>query len=55
MSNPGMLAAARAVVDRDLLPALRRRADVLTTLIFFVIVASLFPLGVGSETGDACA
>ena len=28
----------------------RRRADVLTTLIFFIIVASLFPLGVGSET-----
>ena len=29
--------------------ALRRRSDVLTTLIFFVIVVSLFPLGVGPE------
>lgn len=28
---------------------MRRRSDVLTALIFFVIVASLFPLGVGSE------
>lgn len=29
--------------------AMRRRADVLTTLIFFVMVVSLFPLGVGPE------
>jgi heme exporter protein B len=40
----------RAVAGRDLLSALRRRADLLTTLIFFIIVASLFPLGVGTET-----
>ena len=38
-----------AVVRRDLLLAWRRRADVLTTLAFFIIVASLFPLGVGPE------
>lgn len=38
-----------AVVRRDLLLAFRRRADVLTTLFFFVIVVSLFPLGVGPE------
>lgn len=37
------------VVRRDLLLAMRRRADVLTTLVFFVMVASLFPLGVGPE------
>jgi heme exporter protein B len=37
------------VVRRDLLLAMRRRADVLTTLIFFVMVVSLFPLGVGPE------
>ena len=30
--------------------AWRRRADVLSTLFFFVIVVSLFPLGVGPET-----
>jgi heme exporter protein B len=38
------------MVRRDLLLAMRRRADVLTTLIFFVMVVSLFPLGVGPET-----
>lgn len=37
------------VVLRDLTLAMRRRADVLTTLFFFVIVVSLFPLGVGPE------
>ena len=37
------------VIRRDLLLAMRRRADVLTSLVFFVMVASLFPLGVGSE------
>ena len=45
-----MLDTVRCVAGRDLLAALRRRADVVTTLIFFVIVASLFPLGVGPET-----
>jgi heme exporter protein B len=44
-----MLAAARCIVHRDLLLALRRRSDVGTALLFFVIVASLFPLGVGAE------
>jgi heme exporter protein B len=44
-----MLAAARCIVYRDLLLALRRRSDVATALLFFVIVASLFPLGVGAE------
>jgi heme exporter protein B len=36
-------------LQRDLLLALRRRSDVATTLIFFVIVVSLFPLGVGPD------
>jgi heme exporter protein B len=36
-------------VARDLLIALRHRSDVLTTLFFFVIVVSLYPLGVGPE------
>ncbi|MBI5660208.1 MAG: heme exporter protein CcmB [Nitrosomonadales bacterium] len=47
LSLPGLL---RLVVGRDLMLAMRRRADVLTTLIFFVMVVSLFPLGVGPET-----
>jgi heme exporter protein B len=37
------------VIRRDLILAMRRRADVLTTLVFFVMVVSLFPLGVGPE------
>ena len=37
-------------VKRDLLLALRRRADVLTVFFFFLVAASLFPLGVGPET-----
>ena len=44
-----MLAVARCVVVRDLLLAWRRRGDVATALLFFLIVASLFPLGVGAE------
>ena len=39
----------RWIVVRDLTLAWRRRADVLSTLFFFVIVVSLFPLGVGPE------
>jgi heme exporter protein B len=42
----------RVVLRRDLTLAYRRRADVLTTLFFFVIVVSLFPFGVGPETNQ---
>ena len=38
-----------SVVRRDLLVALRRKSEVLTSLFFFVIVVSLFPLGIGPE------
>jgi heme exporter protein B len=44
-----MLAIARTLLHRDLLLALRRKSDVATALLFFVIVASLFPLGIGAE------
>jgi len=37
------------IVGRDVTLAMRRRTDVLTTLFFFIIVVSLFPLGVGTE------
>ncbi len=37
------------IIRRDVTIALRRRTDVFTTLIFFVIVISLFPLGVGPD------
>lgn len=37
------------MIGRDLLLSMRRRADVTNALLFFVLVASLFPLGVGPE------
>ena len=37
------------VLRRDLRVALRRRSDTFSALVFFVIVVSLFPLGVGPE------
>jgi heme exporter protein B len=38
-----------AVLRRELQVALRRKGDALNVLVFFVVVASLFPLGVGPE------
>jgi heme exporter protein B len=38
-----------AIVRRDLLLAMRRKSEVLTALFFFIIVVSLFPLGIGPE------
>ena len=38
-----------AVIRRDLLVAMRCKTEVLTALFFFVIVTSLFPLGIGPE------
>lgn len=49
MTETGPLAAALAVAQRDVLLAARRKSDALAPLVFFVIVASLFPLGIGSE------
>jgi heme exporter protein B len=50
VSAPSILSMFRWIVARDLTLAWRRRADVLATLFFFVIVVSLFPLGIGPET-----
>ena len=44
-----MTAALFAVVRRDLLLALRQRGDVLNILLFFVVVVTIVPLGVGPE------
>lgn len=46
----GALAPILAIIRRDLLLAMRRKSEVLTALFFFVIVVSLFPLGIGPET-----
>jgi heme exporter protein B len=44
-----VLPAFAFIVRRELRLALRRKGDVLTVLVFFIVVASLFPLGVGPE------
>lgn len=49
MKKSSMLDLLVLVIQRDLVLAMRRRADVFTTLVFFVMVVSLFPLGVGPE------
>ena len=38
-----------ALIQRDLLLALRRKSEVLTGVFFFVVVASLFPLAIGPD------
>ena len=38
-----------AILRRDLLVVARRKSEVLSALFFFVIVSSLFPLGIGPE------
>ncbi len=43
------MSAFNAVLRRDVLLALRRKAEVLTGVFFFVVVASLFPLAIGPE------
>ncbi len=44
-----MLKIVIAIIGRDLRLAMRRQADIVSALFFFVIVASLFPLGIGPE------
>ncbi|MBW7901380.1 MAG: heme exporter protein CcmB [Rhodocyclaceae bacterium] len=44
-----MIGSVGAVAARDLKLAMRRQADLVSVLFFFIIVASLFPLGVGPE------
>jgi heme exporter protein B len=44
-----MLNIVFSVIGRDLKLAMRRQADIVSALFFFVIVVSLFPLGIGPE------
>jgi len=48
-ASAAVLYGMRCIVMRDLRLALRRRGDTLAALAFFVIVVSLFPLGIGPE------
>ncbi len=38
-----------AIIRRDLVLAFRRRAEMLNPILFFIIVVTLFPLGVGAQ------
>jgi heme exporter protein B len=44
-----MIRTLRAVIHRDLLLAMRQRGDVANVLLFFVIVVTMVPLGVGPD------
>ena len=44
-----MLNSIIQIIRRELLIAFRRRADVMNPLWFFIIVITLFPLGIGPE------
>ena len=43
------MSAVFAMIHRDLLLVMRRKSEVLTALFFFVVVTSLFPLGIGAD------
>jgi heme exporter protein B len=49
MSRGGALSAACSVARRDLTLASRRKSDAAAPLLFFIVVATLFPLGLGPE------
>jgi heme exporter protein B len=43
------MSAFWAIVRRDITLAMRRKAEVITAVFFFVVVAALFPLGIGPD------
>lgn len=51
MTEISLWRALGGVVRRDLRLSMRRKSDLLTTLFFFIIVVSLFPLGIGPDFG----
>lgn len=50
MKKLGLVAVMLAVLRREVSVAMRQKGEVLTPLVFFVVIASLFPLGVGPES-----
>jgi heme exporter protein B len=49
MSGYSLTAAFSLLMKRDLTLALRRRSEMVNPLLFFVLVSSLFPLGIGGS------
>lgn len=50
MNKLGLFGVMTALLRREVSVAMRQKGEVLTPLVFFVVVASLFPLGVGPES-----
>ena len=46
----GLAGVLMAVLRREVALAVRQKGEVLTPLVFFVVIASLFPLGIGPES-----
>lgn len=46
----GLSGVLLAVLRREVALAMRQKGEVLTPLVFFVVIASLFPLGIGPES-----
>lgn len=44
-----MFSSFLLILKRDLLLAMRRRSEIFTVLFFFIVVISLFPLGISTE------
>jgi heme exporter protein B len=49
MALPGLWQAFYGVLSRDISLAYRRRSDIFNPLIFFLIIVTLFPMGVSPE------
>jgi len=49
MSSDSLLRAFSLLLKRDLTLAIRHRAEMINPLLFFVLVTSLFPLGIGAD------
>jgi heme exporter protein B len=49
LHEPGLFEVFRAVLRRELTLAYRHRGELINPLMFFVIVITLFPLGIGPE------
>lgn len=50
MKKLGLFSVMLSLLRREISLAMRQKGEVLTPLVFFVVVASLFPLGIGPES-----
>jgi len=50
LEKVGLTTVMLTILRREVALAMRQKGEVLTPLVFFVVIASLFPLGVGPES-----